>query len=58
MFKLLKCLLKGHKFVDSRSAPGTQVCVRCRRRQPFEAFAPTPPAAASHPADGPLPPGD
>ncbi len=36
MFKALKCALKGHLFVDSRSQPGTEVCVRCQRRQPFE----------------------
>jgi hypothetical protein len=36
MFKSLRCLRKGHLFVDSRSVAGTQVCVRCRCRQPFE----------------------
>lgn len=36
MFKTLKCRLAGHIFVDSRSEPGTQVCVRCRYRQAFE----------------------
>ena len=30
------CAWKGHQFVDSRSQPGTQVCVRCRFRKPFE----------------------
>ncbi len=36
MFKSLKCHLKGHLYVDSRSQPGSQVCVRCRHRLPFE----------------------
>ena len=36
MFKSLKCRIAGHIFVDSRSQPGTQVCVRCRLRQSFE----------------------
>jgi len=36
MFKSMKCLLKGHLYVDSRSQPGTRVCVRCKDRQPFE----------------------
>jgi hypothetical protein len=36
MFKSLRCFRKGHLFVDSRSEPGTQVCVRCRQRKPFE----------------------
>jgi hypothetical protein len=36
MFQSLKCLLKGHMYVDSRSQPGTEVCVRCRHRRPFE----------------------
>ena len=36
MFKSLKCRFKGHLYVDSRSQPGTQVCVRCRERLPFE----------------------
>lgn len=36
MFKSLKCRMTGHLFVDSRSQPGTQVCVRCRKRQIFE----------------------
>ena len=36
MFKSLRCFRKGHLFVDSRSTPGFQVCVRCRHRQPFE----------------------
>ncbi len=40
MLKSMKCLLKGHAYVDSRSQPGTQVCVRCRARKSFEGFAP------------------
>lgn len=36
MFNSLRCRLKGHLFVDSRSLPGMQTCVRCRLRQPFE----------------------
>lgn len=36
MFKSLKCRLKGHLYVDSRSQPGSQVCVRCRHRLLFE----------------------
>lgn len=39
MLKSLRCFRKGHLFVDSRSAPGTQVCVRCRHRKPFEGLA-------------------
>jgi hypothetical protein len=36
MLNSLRCRLKGHLFVDSRSLPGMQTCVRCRLRQPFE----------------------
>lgn len=36
MLSSLKCRLKGHVYVDSRSQPGTRVCVRCKDRQPFE----------------------
>ena len=36
MFQSLRCALKGHMYVDSRSQPGTEVCVRCRQRRPFE----------------------
>lgn len=42
MLKSLKCLLKGHAYIDSRSHPGTQVCVRCRHRKPFEGLMPPP----------------
>lgn len=38
MFKSLRCKIKGHTFVDSRSLPGMQTCVRCRTRQPFESL--------------------
>ena len=43
MFTTLRCTLKGHIFVDSRSRPGMQTCVRCRVRQPFETFRTTTP---------------
>lgn len=46
MLKSLKCIIKGHLFVDSRSQPGTQVCVRCRHRLPFEGLTPPPPPAS------------
>ncbi len=36
MFRSVQCRLKGHVYVDSRSQPGTRVCVRCQDRQPFE----------------------
>jgi hypothetical protein len=42
MFASLRCRLKGHLFVDSKSMPGTRVCVRCRRRLPFEGLSQTP----------------
>jgi len=45
-FKSLRCLMKGHVFVDSRSQVGTQVCVRCKHRRPFENC----PAATDDPA--------
>jgi hypothetical protein len=40
MLNTIRCWAKGHLFVDSRSQPGTQVCVRCRHRQPFEGLVP------------------
>ena len=40
MFKVTRCAWKGHVFVDSRSQPGTRVCVRCRERKPFETMTP------------------
>jgi hypothetical protein len=43
MFEALRCAWKGHLFVDSRSQPGMQVCVRCRQHKPFECFAEKPP---------------
>lgn len=36
MFEAFRCARKGHLFVDSRSQPGMQVCVRCHLRRPFE----------------------
>jgi len=51
MLKTLRCKIKGHIFVDSRSLPGMQTCARCRTRVPFEALvaeqqgAKEPPAA-------------
>lgn len=42
MLKSMKCLLKGHVYVDSRSQPGTRVCVRCKDRKPFEGLTPEP----------------
>lgn len=36
MFRSMRCRLKGHVYVDSRSRPGTRVCVRCQDRQLFE----------------------
>ena len=50
MLKSLKCFRKGHLFVDSRSSPGTQVCVRCRLRKPFEGLA-IPGSTRAVPAD-------
>lgn len=40
MFEALRCAVKGHLFVDSRSQPGTKVCVRCRERRLFEGLEP------------------
>lgn len=48
MFKSLTCNLKGHLYVDSRSQPGTRVCVRCRHRLPFEGL-PLRPVAETRP---------
>lgn len=36
LFRSVQCRLKGHVYVDSRSQPGTRVCVRCQDRRPFE----------------------
>jgi hypothetical protein len=33
--KRLKCLLRGHVFVDSRTEKTVMVCARCRKRQGF-----------------------
>lgn len=49
MLKSMKCLLKGHVYVDSRSQPGTRVCVRCKDRKPFEGL--TPPSSSSAATD-------
>ncbi len=49
MFESIRCRLKGHLYVDSKSTPGTQVCVRCRHRMPFEGLA----ARGEVPADPP-----
>ncbi|WP_374515734.1 hypothetical protein [Brevundimonas sp.] len=50
MFETLRCQLKGgHLFVDSRSHPGMQTCVRCRMRKPFEGSAPGRAAADEDP---------
>jgi hypothetical protein len=38
MFETLRCRLKGHQFVDSRSQPGMVTCVRCKHREPFTAI--------------------
>lgn len=52
MFERLRCQLKGgHLFVDSRSQPGMQTCVRCRLRIPFEGSKPARPAEAAPPRD-------
>ena len=46
MFETLRCQLKGgHQFVDSRSHPGMQTCVRCRLRKPFEGLPGSRPVA-------------
>ncbi|SFS73561.1 hypothetical protein [Brevundimonas viscosa] len=50
MFETLRCQLKGgHLFVDSRSHPGMQTCVRCRMRKPFEGSAEARTAAEDDP---------
>jgi hypothetical protein len=41
MFQSMQCRLKGHVYVDSRSQPGTRVCVRCQDRRPFEGLRET-----------------
>lgn len=50
MLRSLKCRLKGHLYVDSRSQAGTQVCIRCKHRRPFENFT-----AAAPGVDNPSP---
>ncbi len=50
MFETLRCQLKGgHLFVDSRSHPGMQTCVRCRMRKPFEGAVATAAGAEDDP---------
>jgi len=45
MFETLRCVRKGHIFVDSRSQPGTVVCARCgKRRAPEGMTTPRNPA--------------
>jgi len=51
MFEALRCALKGHMFVDSRSQPGTEVCVRCHQRRRFEGLA----DALKDPGEAPRP---
>lgn len=51
MFKTFRCLTKGHVFVDSRSTPGTKVCVRCRKRVLFEGLEPISAPPATHDQD-------
>ena len=41
-----RCARNGHLFVDSRSQPATQVCVRCRFRKPFEGLEAPPQGGA------------
>lgn len=43
MFQSLHCMWKGHQFVDSRSQPGTRVCLRCSQRRLFEGLEPPAP---------------
>ncbi|RZJ46247.1 MAG: hypothetical protein EON87_05360 [Brevundimonas sp.] len=50
MLNSLRCSLKGHIFVDSRSQPGMQTCVRCRTRQPFERLRVVPSGRAENEA--------
>jgi hypothetical protein len=54
MFRTVQCRLKGHVYVDSRSQPGTRVCVRCQDRRPFEGLRGSPGNgdASAHPRTG------
>ena len=54
MFRSMQCRLKGHVYVDSRSQPGTRVCVRCQDRRPFEGLRERPGDAdqSAHPRAG------
>jgi len=51
MFQILRCARKGHLYVDSRSQPGVQVCVRCKHRLPFEGLV-SPVIASTMPSGG------
>ncbi len=33
LFCYLRCLFRGHRWVDSHSVPGMMTCVRCRHRK-------------------------
>jgi len=33
LFHYLRCLIRGHRWVDSHSLPGMMTCIRCRRRK-------------------------
>jgi hypothetical protein len=33
LFKKIRCLFKGHRFVASRAEADVDVCVRCRTRR-------------------------
>ncbi len=33
-FRFLRCLMLGHRFTYSQSAPGFVTCTRCRLRRP------------------------
>jgi len=33
LFKKIRCLFKGHRFVASRTEADVEVCVRCRLRR-------------------------
>lgn len=54
MLKTLRCKVKGHIFVDSRTLPGMQTCARCRTRVPFEALSVDPQGVKAPPPANPL----
>lgn len=33
LLSYLRCLIRGHRWVDSHSSPGMMTCIRCRRRR-------------------------